>query len=761
MKKVMIVEKPSMKRKMEAAIKDNDLVVTASVGHIESLVDLEYFFKDKFNGKRKVLWRKLLEMLPYIPSEFPHTVTNHKVYREIEKALASADEIILGADPDREGELIHRNILEIAKKNGKVKTDKITRIWLHSETRPEIRRAWENRKNFKEYDGYYKAALIREIVDWLIGIQLTILYSVKYGKPGKPVSIGRVQTWLLAEIIRRYNEHQAFVPEDFWTFHFTTADGVKFDLVGKDEKIARIKDAKEADAILERIQGEQLIVNDVETKSFVEFAPALYDLKALQKEAASRYHIPPDATLKIAQSLYEKYELISYPRTDCNVLSPEEAQELSHAVALVELFGDRYRGMINGVKKFNPSFSLHKKYIGPLDGHYAIIPVLTYDRPSVPSLSSSEQKIFDLIVRRFLAVLLPPAKGETTTIRASVKEYPFLVKFKNYLDLGYRAFLAGKEGENEDSAPISVNYKSGDRLNGVFERKHDKTKPPKLYRDASVLSLMERAHLLIKDPALKTALKEANGIGTAATRASYVPLLMKRGYIEKNRDGTFVPTQLGRGIYKLLPEELVIPDFSAKLEYDLVAFVKGKEHRSFEQILQETEQFLKKVFTRINGTATVAADGKKIQGKCPSCGGDIVFQGMVARCEKEDCHFALYRIYSGAELTDEDIRQLLEEGETRRFIEMTSKFGRPFKAKLRFNCKKCRIEYVFEEREKSAPDPNRPLSPKQQAVVKKNAPEEIIQSMKEEKWAECRQWLDTFFAELHANKKTTRKSKKK
>ena len=763
MKRVMIVEKPSMKKKMEAAINDKDLVVTTSVGHIESLVNLEYFFKDEFGGKKKILWRKLLEVLPFVPDEFPHTVTNQKVYREIEKQLVDADEIILGADPDREGELIHRNILEIATKNGKVSADKITRLWLHSETRPEIRKAWDNRKDYHEFEGYYTAAKIREIVDWLVGIQLTILYSVKYGKPGKPVSIGRVQTWLLAEIIKRFNEHQAFIPEDFWTFNFLTDDGVVFDLIGDDGKQLKLTKKDEADSLFELIKDKPLDVDNVKTKSFMEFAPSLYDLKSLQKDVASRYHIPPDRTLKIAQSLYERHELISYPRTDCNVLSPEEAKDLANAVNLVSQFGERYRPMVDAVHQINPSLTLPKKYIGPLDGHYAIIPVLSYDRTTVPSLSTDEQKVFDLIVRRFMSALLPPAKGETTTIIGVIEDKKFLVKFKNYIDLGFKAYLPKKEEKEDVPADISVKYSEGDRLDGTLKQKEDTTKPPRLYRDAGILSIMERAHLLIQDKALKNALKEANGIGTAATRGSFVPLLIRRGYIEKQKDGSFIPTTLGAGIFRLLPEELMIPDFSARLEHDLAGFIKGKENRSYKQILKETDAFLKKVFLQIRGSGQVAADGTKtVAGKCPSCDGEIVFQGVVGRCDKEDCKFALYRIYSGAELTEEDVRQLLEEGETGRFIDMTSKLGRPFKAKLRFNCKKCRIEYVFEPREERVQDPNRPLSPKQQAVVKKHADPAINESMRNEEWKVVREWLDNFFKELKKNKgkKPAKKAKK-
>ncbi|HPS30825.1 MAG TPA: DNA topoisomerase, partial [bacterium] len=553
--KVMIVEKPSMKRKMEAALGSEVKVVT-SVGHIESLADLESYLADKFEAGKKPFWKEILNFLPFIPQNFKHTVTNPKVFVEIEKALRNATEIILGADPDREGELIHRNILEIAKEKGAVKTDKITRIWLHSETAPEIKKAFANREHYSSFEGYYKAARTREIVDWLVGIQLTILYSVRYGKPGKPVSIGRVQTWLLAEIIKRFLENKNFVPEPFRTFAFITKDGVVFNMMDEDERIFKTTDLKTADQLYSKLKDRQLFITGVKKKKFVEYAPLLYDLKALQKDASTRYGISPEDTLKYAQNLYEQYDLISYPRTDCSVLSEQEAGELKHAMNLVYRF-DEYKSLVMAVKKQNPELKLNAKYIGKLEGHYAIVPVLSYDKPSVPKLPERERLIFDLIVKRFIATLLNPAKGETTEFNGAIDESLFAAKFKNYTDPGYLEFIKPErkkdDPESEEDRIISVNYKKNDLLSGDISMKEDMTKPPKLYKDASLLTLMEKAHLQIKDPVLKKALKEADGIGTAATRSSFPPLLIKRGYITKENDGTFIPTDLGLKLYELLP----------------------------------------------------------------------------------------------------------------------------------------------------------------------------------------------------------------
>jgi len=438
--KVMIVEKPSMRRKMEKIL-GSEVKVVSSVGHIESLIDLEYYLQDNFAKGKKPFWNELLKYLPFIPESFRHTITNKRVFDEIESALKKATEIILGADPDREGELIHRNILEIAKEKGSVKTENITRIWLHSETGPEIQKAFKNRQSYLEYDGYYQAARTREIVDWLVGIQLTILYSVKYGKPGKPVSIGRVQTWLLAEIIKRFIENRDFVSVPFRSFTFLTEEGVIFNMVDEDDKIFKTTDLSYGDQLFNSLSDRRLHITGVKKKKFAEFAPSLYDLKALQKDASVRFGISPDDTLKAAQKLYEEYDLISYPRTDCSVLSEQEAAELKHAMNLVYRF-DEYKELVLAVKNHNPELKLDSRYIGKLEGHYAIIPVLSYDKNNVPKLSGNEKLIFDLIVKRFCATLLRPAKGETTEFKGKIEESIFLSKFKNYTDPGYLELLS-------------------------------------------------------------------------------------------------------------------------------------------------------------------------------------------------------------------------------------------------------------------------------------------------------------------------------
>jgi len=746
--KVMIVEKPSMKRKMEKAL-GSDVKIVTSVGHIETLRDLEFYLKEHFEGKDKVYWNDILKHLPFIPGNFKHSVTNKKVFVEIENALKNATEIILGADPDREGELIHRNILEIASERGSVKTDKISRIWLHSETAPEIQKAFKNRKDYHEYEGYYNAAKSREIVDWLVGIQLTILYSVRYGKPGKPVSIGRVQTWLLAEIIRRFLEHRDFVPSPYRTFSFLTTDTVSFNMIDEDDKIVKLTDLKEADKLFESLTNKDLIIDKVKKKKFTELAPSLYDLKSLQKDASVRYGIPPEDTLKAAQTLYERYDLISYPRTDCNVLSEQEAGEIKHAMNLVYKF-DEYRHLVMAVKDHNPQLKLNKKYIGKLEGHYAIIPVLSYDKTTVPELAHREKLIFDLIVKRFCATLLHPAKGETTEFRGLIDESIFLSKFKNYTNLGFLEFIKPESKKGKENDIISVSYAKGDLLSGKIEMKEDMTKPPALFKDHTILSLMEKAHLQIKDKNLKKALKEADGIGTASTRATFPPLLIRRGYITKESDGTYAPTEYGLSLYNTLPEELTIPDFSAQLENHLANFIKKKE-KDTGKIVVETETFLKTVFEKMKGQAQVyngPQTGEPL-GVCPVCKGQVFESPRAYNCRGE-CGLTIWKTISGADISKEVLTELLEKEKTAKAFEMTSKAGKKFSAHLFIDKKAKRIGFDFVD-SNNGPKTHK-LSEKQAALIEKNGDEEIKEALKQGDNAACHKWIDEFFKKLKEKK---------
>lgn len=697
MSKLIIAEKPSMMKKyMKALASYKDIKYAASVGHIEGLIPPERYFENE-----KMYWKELVQKLPLVPDEFKIEINKKDVYERIVEQIKNADEIILACDPDREGELIHRNILEIARKDGYVKTDNITRVWLHAETDKGIQDGFDKRKSYLEYDGYYQAANTRMIIDWMIGIQLTVLYSVKFGKPGFPVSVGRVQSWLLSEIVERYNQNKNFKPQDFWRILFTSKEGVKFNYVDKEGKIIDIVEENGYSELMKQMKDKNLLLSKIEKKPFTEYAPNLFDLSTLQKEAAKKYGITPEKTLESAQKLYEDYNLISYPRTDCNVISEEEAKHIVKSLELVEMFAE-YKNLTEYVKKENPDISLNKKYKGKIKGHYAIIPVFSYDKKSIPNLQNEEKKIFDLIVKRFIAALLPPIKGDKTAINATVDGSPelfFLANIKNITNEGYKKyFRAEKEKEEEEEEnTVSVNYKEGDSIAGNFEGKKDKTKPKELFNDTTIIALMEKAHLSVQDEKLKESLKDANGIGTAATRSSFIPLLIQRGYILKDKK-FYIPSQKGIELYNLLPDELKKADFSAKLEFEFGKMI-DKEGKVTQEVIGEAKLLLENVFEYINGKNTALLESRKSYGKCPKCGESIIKGKTGYRCTqyKKSCDFYFSEEVAGKSLSEKEVSNLFEIGRTNLIKGFTGK-TKKFDAYLKINEDK-KVVFTFEEDE--------------------------------------------------------------
>ncbi|HDT11207.1 MAG TPA: hypothetical protein ENN58_00565 [bacterium] len=280
--------------------------------------------------------------------------------------------------------------------------------------------------------------------------------------------------------------------------------------------------------------------------------------------------------------------------------------------------------------------------------------------------------------------------------------------------------------------------------------KEDMTKPPKLYKDHSLLTLMEKAHLQIKDQQLKKALKEADGIGTAATRSSFPPLLIRRGYITKESDGTFVPTQLGLKLYDILPEELVIPDFSANLEYELAGFIKKKPVKKPEDIIKETAKMLETVFSKIGkgGYAMNDSDAGAVIGKCPLCEGEMKEFVKSFTCQGE-CKFIIWKSYNGAPVSQDDALELIKNGETEKAYNMVTKKGKKFKAKLFINQEEKKIGYKFID---SPGTFSGNLSEKQIALIEKHGDDEIKETLKKGDFATCKKWIDDFFKKINEKK---------
>lgn len=681
MKTVIITEKPSMTKKYTVALKEfKNIVVVNSIGHIEELQNLQFYL-----GTDVTNWYNLINKLPFVPNNFELSLTNKNQYDTIKRAVKDASEIVLACDPDREGELIHRNILQLLKNDGVVKTNNITRVWLHSETNAGIKEGFLNRQNFNVYEGYYKAASTRSKVDWLLGIQFTVLYTVKFGKPKEVLSVGRVQSWLLSEIVKRTIQFNGFKPKDFGIITFKSENDILFNLVDEENKIFKFFDLIVFSNTYQNLLNKPLKIQKIVKTPYTEFAPKLYDLNSLSRDAAKYYDISPEQTLKIAQTLYEEKELITYPRTDCNVLSEQEAAQLPKVIDLLNL-SHQYQSLLAEVSKQNPNYILNKKYVGEIKGHFAIIPVYNYSKNAFPSLSADEKKIFDLIVYRLCNALMEPEKGEKTQISAQIEGVSFFSEVKKITHKGYKALSIVPEnpGNTNNSVSANVNLFEGQILKGTLEQKKDKTKPEPLFKDDTILALMEKAHLTVQDKLLREQLKQANGIGTASTRASFIPTLIKRDYITK-KGKDYIPTQKGYELFNVLPNELKNADYSAKLEYQLNSLIQQKDS-DCNPILNETKTLLHSIFSHIK-----LAEHKFSSpdlGTCPNCNSPIVAEKFSFSCQnrkQNKCDFKVSNTIAGKTITTALLASLLSKKKTPLIKGFTAKSGKKFDAHLVLN----------------------------------------------------------------------------
>lgn len=546
--KVCIAEKPSVAREIATILganarKDgyfegNGYQVTWTFGHFCTLKEPHEYAPS---------WKRWsLEVLPMIPPRFGIKLIENdgvkKQFGVIEKLISIADEVINCGDAGQEGELIQRWVMQKANCKCPVK-----RLWISSLTEESIREGFEKLRQQSEFDKLYEAGLSRAIGDWLLGMNATRLYTVKYGQNKSVLSIGRVQTPTLALIVNRQLEIDTFVPEPYWelktVYRDTTFSATK----------GRFSTQEEGEKFLEEIRNADFEVTDVTTKKGEESAPRLFDLTALQVECNKKFAYSAEDTLKTIQSLYEK-KLTTYPRVDTTYLSddmyPKVPSILRGIVGYEELVKPVLIGKIPKSKKV---FDNSK-----VTDHHAIIP--TGVRAN--NISENERKVYDMITRRFIAVFYPNCKISTTTVLGEVNKVEFKVTGKQILDPGWRVVFE-KQNVNQDDddipnqdddnvLPDFVKGESGSHTPALNEKW---TQPPKYYTEATLLRAMETAGKLVDNDELRDALKE-NGIGRPSTRAAIIETLFKRNYIRKERKN-LLATQTGVELIGTIKEELL------------------------------------------------------------------------------------------------------------------------------------------------------------------------------------------------------------
>ena len=623
MKSLVLAEKPSVARdiarvlgcskKLNGAIEGNRYVVTWALGHLVTLADPEEY------DKKYKEWK--LEDLPMMPKKMELVVIKQtaKQYHAVKTQLYRKDvnEIIIATDAGREGELVARWILE---KSGCKKP--IKRLWISSVTDKAIKAGFSSLKDGREYDTLYSAAWARAEADWLVGINATRALTCKYNAQ---LSCGRVQTPTLAMIEKREEEIRSFKPETYYGINLM-AEGIRFTWQDKKSGSARSFSKERIETLKQKMQGAPLFIKEVEKKAKKTYAPALYDLTELQRDANKKFGFSAKETLNIMQRLYENHKILTYPRTDSRYLSSDVIGTLKERLKACAV--GPYKKMAGSLSmkpvKANKSFVDDKK----VSDHHAIIP--TEQFVQLEHLTNEERKIYDLVVRRFLAVLYPPFEYEQTTVKAGCEEEEFLAKGKIVLKEGWKEAYEGSWSDEEDEEQKGESALREQKLPNLekgmqfsnnirIEIITGTTRPPAHFNEATLLSAMENPVRYMESRDAKTVktLGETGGLGTVATRADIIDKLFHSFLMEKRGKEIFI-TSKGRQLLKLVPEDLKKPELTADWENKLSKIAEGKlkDKIFLSEIRIYAQELTKEIKT---GDGTFRHDNLT-NTKCPVCG---------------------------------------------------------------------------------------------------------------------------------------------
>lgn len=657
---VCIAEKPSVAKDIARILgatsahtgymEGNGYQVTWTFGHLCTLKE-----PDDYTD----LWKHWsLSALPMIPPRFGIKLIDDdgikRQFAVIERLMQSADGIINCGDAGQEGELIQRWVMQKAGAKCPVK-----RLWISSMTDEAIREGFNSLKDQSEYQPLYIAGLSRAIGDWLLGMNATRLYTLKYGQNRQVLSIGRVQTPTLALIVNRQKEIDNFEPEPYWVLATVYRDTTFTATKGK------FTTKEEGEAAFATIADKPFTVTDVQKKNGTEFAPRLFDLTSLQVECNRKFSYSADTTLKLIQTLYER-KLTTYPRVDTQFLSDDIYPKCPSILSGMKGYEQLMQPLMGKkLPKSKRVFDTSK-----VTDHHAIIPT------GVPatSLTDMEHNVYDLIARRFIAVFYPDCKISTTTVLGKVEDVEFKVSGKEILSPGWRAVYAQqnnsnnganaddeeRRGDEERTLPAFIKGETGPHTPTLTEKW---TTPPKFYTEATLLRAMETAGKFVEDETLRAALKE-NGIGRPSSRASIIETLFKRHYIRRERKN-LVATATGIELIDIIHEELLksceltgiwekrLRDIEHKKD-DAADFINGLKQQVTEivndvlrdnsnrRITTLTDEDLKKKTKRKTApkktTATnsasadnnTSADDSIIGTTCPLCGKGTIIKGKTA-----------------------------------------------------------------------------------------------------------------------------------
>ena len=690
-KALIIAEKPSVAGDIAKAIgkfqkqddyyENDEYVISSAVGHLLTICVPELF--EVKRGK----WT--FAHLPVIPPHFDlqPIEKNEARLKVLLKLIKRKDvtTLVNACDAGREGELIFRYIVQYARS-----TKPIQRLWLQSMTPAAIRDGFAALRTDEEMLPLADAATCRSESDWLIGINGTRAMTAFNSKSGgfHLTTVGRVQTPTLAILVEREEKIKKFVARDYWEIHGTFAAAAG-EYPGRwfDEKFAkkegddqlrpeRVWDAAFAEGIRAKCLDRPGIVTE-ESKPTTSLSPLLYDLTSLQREGNSRFGFSAKNTLGLAQALYEKHKVLTYPRTDSRALPEDYLETVKKTLGML---GDTsYRAHAEQILK-NGWVRPNKRVFNnaKVSDHFAIIPTLVAPK----NLSEPEQKLYDLVTKRFLAIFYPAAEFQVTTRITRVEGEPFKSEGKVMVQAGWLA-VYGKEAETDDT-PSLVPVKSGETVKTEkVEVEANVTKPPPRYSEATLLSAMEGAGKLIDDEELREAMSE-KGLGTPATRATIIEGLLWEKYITRN-GRELQPMAKAFSLITLLRgldiPQLCSPELTGEWEFKLNLMARGKLQRDvfMREIAAATRDIVAKA--KSHESDTVPGDYGKLTVPCPKCGGEILENYKKFQCRK--CDYALWKIVAGRQFEIAEIEELLTQGVVGPLQGFRSKQGFPFAAVIK------------------------------------------------------------------------------
>ena len=638
-KTLVLTEKPSVakdiarvlgcKRSGNGCIVGDKYIVTWALGHLVTLADPEAY-DDKYKN-----WR--MEDLPMLPGRMKLVVIGQtsKQFKAVSSLLSSAEvsDIVIATDAGREGELVARWIIQKANCRKPMR-----RLWISSQTDKAIKEGFASLKPSSQYDNLYRSAQCRAEADWLVGLNVTRALTCKHNAQ---LSAGRVQTPTLAMIVRRDEDILRFRPKDYFT---VKADFGEYTALYKDGKgQARFADAAAAKEVADSVRGKRGVLSEVKKVYRFKAPPAAYDLTELQRDANKKYGYSAKQTLSLMQSLYETHKLLTYPRTDSRYITKDVAATLPERLRAIAI--GPYKDSANAVLRSKP---IQTKYIvndAKVTDHHAIIPTEQY--VDLNKLSREERHIYDLVVRRFIAVLSAPFEYDEVQVKITVGKYNFYTKGQSVKSAGWKALYdSSLADDDDDSEPDLAAQRLPALSQGAAATVKEvrvcagKTSPPARYTEATLLTAMENPASQVEDGRLRDALKTAGGLGTPATRADIIEKLFNSFYIER-RGREIFPTSKGRQLIGIVPPDLKSAELTAKWEQQLSLIAEGKAND--RKFIEEMRGYASSLVQAVKSSTAEYKHDNMTREPCPQCGKYLLEvngkKGKMLVCQDRDCGY--------------------------------------------------------------------------------------------------------------------------